>query len=376
MHTEIVRDGVERLQQLVRALVKAGVTDREEYRAWKKSHEKTMERIFRYEQKKGMPPMTALVDASFHKTLPILLFNYSRVAHMTLYAFPTGWTPVLRLCRGIVFDREGKLLALPFPKFFNVGENPETTFLPDEPFVATDKKDGHLGIIFEYEGQRHLCTRVTFDGPSATLGNEMLAAEVARTPGWGTLPPDFCPLVEIIHPKTRVHLDYGFTGFVIIGTTDRRSFEDHDHPRLKAVGRLLDLPVTETWEGTSIAELRKLIADPKVRDREGFVVRFKSGLRAKFKFKGYINMMVEEKLSYTYLMNRILAGNLDDMIGELPRPAYRKAQGMVSRIMKAAAIGDEDERKQYLYTLLPKDKSTQYFRGVCRKVLKHLDASA
>ncbi|MEY4745106.1 MAG: hypothetical protein RL272_1051, partial [Candidatus Parcubacteria bacterium] len=320
---------VQKLQKFVRILAEAGVTDRKQYHEWRKREgsEALMEDLFGYRRTGAMPSITALLAPYFHATLPLIGLNYSPVAHNTLHAFPHGWTPALRLCRGIIFDRGGNLVGKGFDKFFNFGEHPETTDLPDEPFDATEKKDGHLGIIFAFRGGLMLATRQSFGGPTAVLGNDMLK-EIAANNGWKrSFPADLTVLVEIIHPKTHVHVDYGRKkGFVLIGAYENRTLRDcGSHEELRALAKRLGIPSAERWSGSSIKDLRKLMKDTNVRNKEGFVVRFASGLRVKFKFESYIGLMVEAKLSYTYLMNRMAAGNLERMLDTLDAEARPKA---------------------------------------------------
>lgn len=335
-----------------------------------------MAKCFGYRRRDGMPRVTALLAPSFDPQMNLVSLNYSPVAHNTLHAFPDGWTPVLRLCRGIIFDNVGKPYAVPFPKFFNFGEHPETTDLPDEPFVATEKHDGHLGIIFAAGPGLRLATRQSFDGPSAKLGNEMLQKLVAKH-GWlepgPSRPypsPDLTLLVEMIHPRTHVHVDYGRRrGFILIGATDRRTLHDCPYDELAALGQRLGLPVTERWSGDSIADLRRLMRDRSVANREGLVVRFQSGLRVKFKFETYIGLMVASKLSYGYLMKRSLSGNLDRMLATLPEEIRDQAHEMVRRMKRAKRQGDEKTRRAYLYALDPEREKNQSYRGTCRKYL-------
>ncbi len=366
---------LEGLKKFVAALVKAGVFEKTGYREWRKKHESFMEKCFGYERGDKMPSVTALVSAFFHPTQPLIGLNYTPVAHNTLHAFPAGWTPALRLCRGIIFDRDGELVAKPFEKFFNHGEHPETTDLPDEPFTATVKHDGHLGIIFWYRGAWRITTRGDFESRTSKVGAEMLKRYALEGRWDERLPCGDNLLVEIIHPSTRVHLRYRGSRFILIGAFQRDTLRDLDHDELAALGKKLRLPVTERWSGGSISDLAALTRDLSVRNREGFVVRFRSGLRVKFKFATYINLMVAEKLSYAYVMNRLLAGNLEKMTVNLPEEVLAAARRMTEDVLRAADMpGTEKERRQYLYRLVPEKESTQYFRGICRKLLKKLDA--
>jgi len=110
------------LSGFVQTFIEAGVTDAKSFNQWKKNegNAKYMAQLFEYPQDAGWPALTGLVKPFFHPTLPLVGLNYTQLAHNTLHEFPRGWTTALRLCRGIVFDHRGNLVALPFMKFFNL----------------------------------------------------------------------------------------------------------------------------------------------------------------------------------------------------------------------------------------------------------------
>ena len=108
---------LKQLQEFTTLITTAEITTKAQYIPWAKKNSATMAELFGYKQEKGMPNISALAGAFFHPTLPLIGFNYTPVAHNTLHEYPQGWTPVLRRCRGTIFDRAGNLIALPFPKF-------------------------------------------------------------------------------------------------------------------------------------------------------------------------------------------------------------------------------------------------------------------
>src|SRR5579884_3064657 len=66
--------------------------------------------------------------------------------------FENRWDLFSLLARGLVLDPQaGRVVATPFPKFFNYGELIPT--LPDEPFEVTEKIDGSLGTLFHHKGR-------------------------------------------------------------------------------------------------------------------------------------------------------------------------------------------------------------------------------
>jgi RNA ligase len=302
------------------------------------------------------------------------MFNYTGAAHNTLCYHPSGWTGPLRLCRGIIFDFSANLVALPFPKFFNYGDSLETRILSDLPFEATVKHDGHLGIIFRYDGNFHITTRGYFDSRTSLLADPMLQRCAAEHDWDQNYPTDTTALVEIIHPETEVLTDYaGFEGFYLIGAYNNRSADDLDYSGLSALSQKLGLPATQIWLGNSLAELLVLIGDRTVANREGYVVRFSNGLRLKFKFETYVGKMIAKKLSHAYLMRRVAAGDLKTKMLLLPEEIYDNALRMLGEITLAMSVtGSQQTKWRELYTILPEDQRTPYNKGVCREFVKAL----
>jgi hypothetical protein len=364
------RKAVAGLRRFVKRLVADGATNRDAYREWKQDskNEAFMARCLGYVRGEGMASVTSLVQPFFHPELPLIGLNYTNTAHVTLHHFgDAGWTPGVRLCRGIVFDQTGRVVAFPFPKFFNYGEHLETSSLPGESFVATKKQDGHLGIVFEYGGSFHITTRGSFLSNTSLIATEMLAAFQAR---WKkALPKSVCPLVEIIHPETEVLTDYqGWTGFILIGAFNRRTYQDFDYTELQALAGRLGIEVTPRWEGNSIADLIELMKDLSVENEEGFVARFAGGLRVKFKFASYIGRMIGEKLNVRYVMRRLMDGTLEKRVGDLPG----EVQGEADRI-KALVLGVKDvtgsrkDRWAYLYALeTDAEQCNDTYKALCR----------
>ncbi|MBT6690915.1 hypothetical protein HOB10_01100 [Candidatus Parcubacteria bacterium] len=366
------------LRQFIELMVSCNVNDHQSWKAFAVEYKPEIGRLFGYSQDEGLPSITSVVKPFFHPELPLIGLNYTPVAHNTLHAFPQGWTDELRLCRGIIFDRNGQLVALPFPKFFNYGEHPETQDIPDLPFEATLKQDGHLGIIFRYQDKFILTTRGSFKSNSSLLGNRMLSRYVRENNWQRHFPTNLTLLVEIIHPDTKVYVDYdGQKQFTIIGANSTATMADYGYKRLLSYGKKLNLEVSPIWTGRSVNDLVELMKDRSVENTEGYVIRFQNGLRVKVKFQTYIGYMVADKLSFTYLMNRMISGNLERMLSTLPEEIYQIALEMLGRTMLLLSTpGTAKEKWRQLYTLVPSEQSTSYFQLICRKFVKHMTNTA
>jgi hypothetical protein len=378
MERETLRSGIDSLAAFVRAIIESNVRTNKEYKAFAKENIAQMNEWFWFQAEKGMPNVASLVNVSFHPTEPLILLNYSQLAHMTLFQFSNGWTVPLKLCRGIVFDFDGNLVAKGFCKFFNYGENIETKILPNEEFEATKKQDGHLGIIFRYNGKMFITTRGSFVSNTSKFSSAMLK-EYAKANDWQRQYPDnLTTLVEIIHPETKVLTEYGDKkAFVLIGAFATDSLDDYAYGELTDLGQRLGLEVTQIWTGKKLENLIALIKDRSIANEEGYVVRFKSGLRVKLKFETYIAKMFEKKVSYAWLMKKFMAGKLQETINILDEEIVDAAKRMLGEIMIAISLpGSQKEKWTVLYQLLPEEASTSSFRDTCRKFVKAISMAS
>ena len=77
--------------------------------------------------------------------------------------------------RGLILDHAARrIVATPFPKFFNAGERDGT--IPDLPFETTEKLDGSLIIIFHHRGRWRTATTGAFDSDQAVWAQARLDA--------------------------------------------------------------------------------------------------------------------------------------------------------------------------------------------------------
>jgi RNA ligase len=365
---------------MAQEMARAGVASLKDYELWSRSAESRIVEGISYALADKIPPARLLVKPFFHPALPLVGLNYGN-AQQLLRGRPEGWTDALRYCRGAVFDRSGNLVALPYPKFFNLWnhEHPEADNPPRGPFEATVKLDGHLGIVFHYADKWRLTTHGSFVSRSAKLGQDLLDKLVERkqrqktSPWSGHLEQRLTLLVEIIHPSTRIRCDYhGHQGLVLTGMTNRVAMDDKDYAWLALYGPRFGLEVTDIWNGWLLTELRHETAHQKPKDREGFVIRFQDGTRVKLKYQHYLDRMSLQNLSYNALMHAAIDGTLKSKLEKMPEELWQYADDMQQKLEKARRMSDEKRAREYLYGLVPPDKSTTHYRKLCRDYLAHI----
>lgn len=194
------------------------------------------------------------------------VLNYSK---RTGYA--RRWNAATILCRGLVLDDAGDVVCRPFPKFFNLDEHAAMGLpLPDRPpDEVTEKLDGALLIVGNHEGRAFATTRGDPNGPIAAVGRAMLdgygfAPAVGRT---------YC--FEVIHPATKVVVEYGGQGLVLLACLDN------------ATG----LPVADdAWWGPVAGRAPWPLDGRSGRESEGAVLYWRPGVWAKAKRADYVRM--------------------------------------------------------------------------------------
>lgn len=200
--------------------------------------------------------------------------------------YSRSWNPATLLCRGLIVDPAGRVVARPFPKFFNADEPDAPPVPQDVPMVVTEKLDGSLGIAYhDLDGGIRIATRGSLDSEQAVEASRIWRDRYRQVQfGRG-----ITPLFEIIYPSNRIVVDYGDQrDLVLLAVIDIRTGADLPLGCLDWPG-----PVAEQHEFGSFPELAHSVAAGGETGREGYVVRFDTGegvphVRFKFKFPEYV----------------------------------------------------------------------------------------
>ena len=215
-----------------------------------------------------------------HDTASLLIWNYTEKCQYGRY-----WTPETLMARGLVTDLDGNLVARPFKKFFNyeehVGQDSKLPPLPLEEFDVYDKLDGSLGILYWIGDTPYITTRGSFNSDQAKEGTKMLYGY-----DWSELNKNYTYLFEILYPENRIVVDYcGRRELILLAvfdteTGEEKSLYDECGPFPFVAGHI------HCWAGEPLTKFKETASDNK----EGFVIRFKSGVRCKLKFEEYVRL--------------------------------------------------------------------------------------
>ena len=246
-----------------------------------------------------------------HPTLPLTIWNYSQTTQ-----YEGKWDVVATMCRGLVTDNEGNIVARPFKKFFNMEEGKHN---PTSEFDVYEKMDGSLIIIFWYDGGWVVASRGSFTSEQAVGASKIFFDELDHNFSIG-----ITYLFEFTAPWNRIVVDYGEKPkLTLLGAIRTDDGDEASWDVLKGIADGAKCDVVKKYDG--IADYSKL-KDAIEKNREGFVIRFSNGDRMKIKGEEYLRLHKIMTEVSTKSVWEILS-NGDDMEGllkDVPDEFYSK----------------------------------------------------
>jgi RNA ligase len=197
--------------------------------------------------------------------------------------------PLLLDCRGLIFDRQGLVVAKPLRKFFNVGERPETQMKELVALGAPEiscKLDGSLGILFYSVAEQtwRIATRGSFTSDQAVHATQIWQGR------YGSIDPDprWSYLFEIIYPGNRVVVDYGSRDdLVLIGLVETETGMELAYASVRDEAKRLGLHVVDIEEGLDWSLLHEHVRP----NFEGYVLFWpERQVRVKVKLTDYVRL--------------------------------------------------------------------------------------
>jgi len=366
---------IRELVRLITTDIRSNADKKEKWAQFKRDNVDKLTALLQL-QGKGMDNPGALIGIDFDEERKLMLLNYTGQAHNFLHEIEGGWTPVLRQLRGLIvrYDGTPRMVSRGFEKFFNYNELHECSiegltekFGADTKFLAREKADGHMIEYFVHNGELCASTRGKFGTASSDLATDMFTLESFNKVQ--AIVPErelMTIVVELVHPDTRVHVDYDDSHLYLLALFDKEG-NRYSHSEMRRVGLLnLDFTLPEAQK-MSLNDMIAEINDRSVVNNEGWVMDF-DGYLVKFKYISYIGEMVKSKLSYKYIMNCIKNDRLDKMLFTLPEEIREEAYRMVDDVKAASDRAIRAGTYQPLYDLFNPDTegSKGYFTQVCR----------
>lgn len=238
-------------------------------------------------------------------------------------------------CRGLKFDKSGRLIARPFHKFFNLGERrpPE-----DEPWhashVVLDKLDGSMIHPALIDGEVVFMTRMGISEQARKAWDA--ASWSVRAFSRAMVETGFTPIFEFTSPENRIVVAYDSPKLTLLAIRCNRTGAYMSHGEMTktamrysvstaSVSRSVD-DVTEFW-----SRARSL------KDVEGYVIAFDDGHRLKVKADDYVlrhktlSGLAQEK----NLLSWVAKSEIDDVIPLLSTETAHAVLDYQSQVINA-----------------------------------------
>lgn len=228
-----------------------------------------------------------------HPTLPLLNFKYSQIDSPKSH-------PIVRESRGIVLERgTWRVVAKPFTRFFNFGENVDNwaDFVKEGSHLI-DKEDGSLIILYYYKDDWRINTSGSFglDNMGAYKDWQEFFWACANFSKSDLAPyKGMTLLFEICSMDNQVVLIYDKPKTYLIGLVDNeQSFYEFTEPELDSVAAKLncDRPryLVYTNQGNYLDFVKADISKKEADLHEGLILRDKNNLRFKWKTQKYLTL--------------------------------------------------------------------------------------
>lgn len=254
------------------------------------------------------------VTARTHPDFPeLVILNYSDKC-----AYDSYWTSITRKTRGLIYNSTtGEVLARPFEKFFNYGqEGSSLNFDLDAPILgAFDKMDGSLGIKYTTpKGEVQVSTRGSFSSDQALWANTYLTQNNVSTES------GFTELWEIIYPGNKIVVDYGDREeLVLLGKVDNITGEFIPNSELQLPARTF----------------REALELPDRKNAEGLVIWLDAKTAVKLKQDDYIYLhRIVSNLSQKEIWRQLYAGTYEGFVVQLPDEFYSWADLTAAALRK------------------------------------------
>lgn len=281
-----------------------------------------------------------------HPVEDLFIYNYSETAQ-----FEKVWNEVTLQCRGLIMDASGRVVARPFPKFFNLGEM-ENQAIPNISFEIYEKMDGSLGVSYSIDEEIFIASRGSFNSEQSTKANALLNTKYIEAKA--QMNPAITYLFEIIYPENRIVVDYGSKEeLVLLGM-----IETNTGIELPLVE--IGFPIVKKYDGWSdIHTLKALAFDNK----EGFVVKFSNNYRLKIKFEEYVRIhrLITQISSISIWENLMCKQPLDELIERVPDEFYQWVKTTKKRL-ETEFTAIEDIAKKEFKTLGTRKETALYFQ--------------
>jgi RNA ligase len=237
---------------------------------------------------------------------------------------------IRRECRGLIFDKQGKLISRPYHKFFNACEKEETQLNKInlyEPHVVLEKLDGSMiRPIPTKEGFR-LATKAGITDVAMNaevfIASDMDYVDLIR----GLIEGGMTPIFEWCSRKNRIVVDYPEDQLILTAIRDTETGEYVPYAEMVEIAEHSGIPVVKAVDGLAVQDINLFVKQVREwDDGEGVVLRFDTGHMVKVKADDYVlRHKTKDSISQEKnVIQVILDDSVDDLVPLLtPQDAER-----------------------------------------------------
>lgn len=236
---------------------------------------------------------------------------------------------ILRECRGICFNREGKVIRRPFHKFFNYGEKSQE--VPQG--ITLLKEDGSMIAPMILNGAIRYGTKM-----GITDITQHVETFTGNNPGYDALSREmidagYSPIFEFCARVNRVVLDHPITRMPLLAVRHMETGRYLPYGELVDLGKRHGVEVVQTYQDMAFEQLREVIRASE--GIEGVIVRSEAGHMVKLKAESYLVIhRAKDNLTLEKNVLRMVAlESVDDLIPMLPPEDSAKLEAYRDAIM-------------------------------------------
>ncbi len=260
-----------------------------------------------------------------HPKLDLTIWNYNEKCN-----YENKWDEYTKMCRGLILNKKGEIIARPFPKFFNVGQNEESELknLPGELPEITEKLDGSLGIQY-YDGEKVcIASRGSFESEQSKWATDWISKEYKKS----DFKEGYTYLYEIIYPENRIVINYGKRAELVLLAVI--NIKDGSELDLKDEAEMLGLAYPRFYDYKNTKEIIPILSKLSGNE-EGFVVRYPSNnFRVKMKGEEYVRLhKIITGLNTKHIWEYLKEGKeLGEFLEAVPDEFYNWVKGNIKEM--------------------------------------------
>lgn len=251
------------------------------------------------------------------------VINYLVSTPDTFPIVKTKEDAIRRECRGLVFDKDGYLIARRFQKFFNAGEREETSLEKidlSKPHQILEKLDGSMitPIPLEDEYVERLVwgTKMGETDVSKNV-KEFLEDQDTRYEdfSWLWIERGYTPIFEWCSRKNRIVVDHPVDRLVLTAIRKNLTGEYVPYDVLRSYAETYGIDYVKSYGGAKSSMEALMRHTQDLEGMEGYVIRFDDGYMVKLKGAWYlrIHKVRDDLTSEKKLLTLIINDGIDDL---------------------------------------------------------------